>query len=253
MGAGFAEALSHPALGHFLIAALAAGLVRGFCGFGAALLFVPVAARFEAPVSVIVLLIMMDLLGPLPVIARAWREAERVRPMRMALGGAFGVPIGLWALTQADPTAFRWVSSSLAFLLLLALISGWRYRGQPGPRFDLGVGGVSGLMGGFSGLAGPPVILFFLGGPDEATRIRANIILFFFFMEFVSITNFAARGLLATEMVVLGLLLALPYTAAIVAGAALFRWRGDAFFRAVAYLLIAVAALSGLPLFDGML
>lgn len=47
-------------------AAFAAGLVRGFSGFGTALVFLPVAAQILSPFGAILALIFMELPAPLP-------------------------------------------------------------------------------------------------------------------------------------------------------------------------------------------
>jgi uncharacterized protein len=105
-------------------------------------------------------------------------------------------------------------------------------------------------MGGFSAMAGPPVIMFYLSGRDSAARIRANIIVYFAVLTVMSFSMFAAFGLLTASTVVLGLVLTLPFTGAVWVGARLFSMRGDVFFRRTAYVLVAVAAVGGLPLFD---
>lgn len=232
-------------------AVLLAGLVRGFTGFGTALVYVPVAARVLPPAEVVVTLLVMDLFGPLPLLAGAWRTGDRREVLRLAAGGALGVPVGVWLLTRAEPEVFRWIASALALALLALIAGGVRSPGRPGPALSSGVGALSGLMSGFSGMSGPPVVLFYLSGTGRPAAIRANLILFFSALEVFSLANFGLRGLLAPGTVLLGVLLALPYTLATIGGAALFRLRGDALFRRAAYLVVGGAALSGLPVFGG--
>jgi hypothetical protein len=50
--------------------------------------------------------------------------------------------------------------------------------------------------------------------------------------------------------VILGLILALPVMLANMAGAAIFRPERERIYRAAAYVIIAAAAISGLPLWD---
>jgi uncharacterized protein len=246
-----AAALAAERLALLLPAALLAGLVRGFAGFGAALIFIPVAARVLAPVEAVVALLAMDALATLPLLPAAFRDGEAAPTLRLAAGGLVGVPAGVWLLTVADPVAFRWAASLLALGLLALVACGLRVPGRPGPALQAGVGTLSGLMGGFSGMSGPPVVLFHLGGSAAPAAIRANLILFFAAMSVVSAANLALRGLLGAEAVVLGLVLFPAYMAATLAGARLFRWRGDALFRRAAYLVVGGAALSGLPVFGG--
>ncbi|MEO0999173.1 MAG: sulfite exporter TauE/SafE family protein [Pseudomonadota bacterium] len=229
-------------------AVVLAGLVRGFSGFGTALVYVPLASLVLPPVSVLVTMIVFDAFGPLPLLRRAWRAARPDELWRLVLGAAIGVQIGLWLLTRADPVAFRWAVAVIALLLVGLLMSGWRFSGRlPGAGL-LGVGGLSGTLGGFGGLSGPPVILFYLGGPGEAATVRANILLFLVAGNLLSAASFGARGLLGAEALLLGLLLALPYTLATLAGQQLFGRASERTFRGVAYALIAGVAVLSLPL-----
>lgn len=227
-----------------------AGLVRGFAGFGTALVFVPVAAQFLNPPQVVVTLLVVDILGPMLLVPDALRKGEPREVSLLGLGALAGIPAGVWLLTRVDPLAFRWFASVAVLILVGLIVSGWRYWGRP-PRIVVpGIGALSGLMGGFSGLSGPPIILLYLGGQEAPARIRANIILFFTLTEFIGLATFWANGILSWKTISLGLILALPYTAATLAGSAAFRRFGKTHFRPIAYLVIAGAALSGLPLFD---
>jgi hypothetical protein len=138
----------------------------------------------------------------------------------------------------------------LVIVALISIASGWRYTGQVGPRLPIAVGATSGFFGGFSGIGGPPVILFYLGGQGKAQVIRANILIFFLFGEFISLANFAARGLMTWHGFYLGLILMIPYMVGNLVGGQGFKRIGEATFRPIAFGIIVVAAVIGLPLFD---
>ncbi|QEW20142.1 hypothetical protein LA6_002336 [Marinibacterium anthonyi] len=61
-----AEVLGYPGLGWLIAAALLAGTVRGFAGFGTGMVFVPVAAQVLNPFWVLLVVLVMDLFGPIP-------------------------------------------------------------------------------------------------------------------------------------------------------------------------------------------
>lgn len=246
-----ATALAVAELPTLVALVIIAGLVRGFAGFGTALIYVPVAARYLEPAEVVVSLLIMDVFGPLPLLRRAWADGDHRQALQLSAGGMIGVPVGVWLLTRAEPETFRWVASLLALGLLVLVAGGVRFPGRPGGPLLTGIGTLSGVMGGFSGMSGPPVVLFQLGGDGRPAVIRANLLLFFTGLELAGLATFGLLGMLSPHLVALGLLLALPYTAATVAGAGVFRRRGDVMFRRAAYLLVGGAALSGLPLFGG--
>lgn len=229
---------------------LIAGLVRGFSGFGTALIYVPVASLFMPPAQVIFALMIFDAPGQSPLLRDAFKNANMREVLKLTAGAAIGVPLGVWLLTQIDPYIFRWLVSIMVVFMIIAIATGWRYKGEVGKYMPVGIGTSSGFLGGFLGIGGPPIILFYLGGQNDARRIRANIILFFLFGGVFIALNFAYQGLMTWAGFITGLSLIPPYFIAILIGARLFKKFGDAHFRLVAIIIISLAALVGLPIFD---
>ena len=151
------QSLFFPGLVWLLGAAFVGGLVRGFTGFGTAMVFIPVASLFLTPVSAIAALVVMDIFGPAPLLRRAWRAVDRAELGRLVLGGLIGIPLGTLALPALDPVAFRWGVSATSLTLLAVLASGWRYEGRPTARLMLAIGFAAGFLGGLAGLPGPIV------------------------------------------------------------------------------------------------
>lgn len=88
----------------FLLAsAFIAGLARGFSGFGAALIFMPLAGSIIGPRLAAPLLLIIDAITAIGLIPHAWRRSDRCGVGIMALGAAVGVPLGTSALALADP------------------------------------------------------------------------------------------------------------------------------------------------------
>ena len=69
------------------------------------------------------------------------------------MGATALLPVGVWLLTRLDPLLMRWIIALLILGAVALLASGWRYHGQPGTGFSLGVGGLSGLAGGMASVA----------------------------------------------------------------------------------------------------
>ncbi|MGR3490764.1 MAG: TSUP family transporter, partial [Shimia sp.] len=98
-------------------AAILAGLVRGFSGFGTSMVFLPLAAQVLDPISAIVVLLVMDLFGPVPMLPRAWRDGTPREPITMIAAAALTAPVGLWALTLMGAEGFRWGVSLITLTL----------------------------------------------------------------------------------------------------------------------------------------
>jgi uncharacterized membrane protein YfcA len=245
----FTEALATPGLGFLALTIFGAGLVRGFSGFGTALVFMPVATLFVPVSTAIVVVTLAGMATWGLIVPRAWREAERGEVGVLALAAIALAPLGVWILTWADETALRWGVAAVATCTLAALVSGWRFRGRLGWPGLGAIGSVAGVLGGTTGLAGPPVILFYLAGPSGAAKVRANTILFLAALDIGILVNLLARGLVGWSDGALAVVLTLPYGIGLVAGQAAFRPDAERLFRGVAYGVIALAIVSGLPLF----
>ena len=246
----WSAALATPGLGWLLLTIAIAGLVRGFTGFGTALIFVPVAGQFLPPQQIILLVTITGIFSNAVLLPRAWRSADRAEVGLLAGVAVLTVPVGLWALRQVDPLVIRWVVAAVASVTLLAVITGWQWRGRLG-RSGLGViGGSAGFFGGMTGLTGPVVIMFYLANARSAEKVRANTILFLASLDVVIITYLLLQGQMTWLVVTVGILLAMPYMLTSLIGQRLFDPSLERMYRVVAYCVVGLAVLTGLPLFD---
>lgn len=169
-------------------------MVRGFSGFGSALIFVPLAGRVLPPFAVLGVLATIEILGPIPTLPRALREGSVAEVGRLALGAALGLPAGLALLSLLPVTAFRWAASLVALGLLGLLATGWHWRGGRSGGTLVAAGALSGLLGGTTGMPGPPVILMYVAGRTAAAAMRANMLMYLALVDLVTIAALAAFG-----------------------------------------------------------
>lgn len=246
----FAEVLAMPELWFLCLGAVLAGIVRGFSGFGTAMVYLPVAAQVLGPFEALTTMIIMDVTTPLMHVPRALKDGHPKDVLRLGAGAIIAVPFGVLILSLVEPVAFRWAVSIIALTLLVLLIAGVRYRGTLSKPMIYGTGGLGGFLAGSVGLPGPPVIMLYMASSLPAQTVRANNMLFLLVADFIMLTVLALNGLLVKSALVLGLLLILPYSLGNWLGAALFRPEAEKFYRLVAYAIIAGSAILGLPLWD---
>jgi uncharacterized protein len=239
-----------------LLTALVAGLARGFSGFGAALIFIPVASASLGPQVAAPLLMLVDNAMALPMLPRAWKQLSRPAGPReigtLLAGTLFGAPLGAWLLVRGDPVALRWAMCGLVLAMLALLASGRRYHGQPRTPLSVAIGALSGLFSGAAQMGGPPVVAYWLGGAIPAARVRANIVLFFAASGLISFVTYLLMGLLDAALLGLALAIAPAYGAGLWLGSHMFGLASEAQFRRACLLLIGLAGLLGLPLWDGL-
>ncbi|MGE0223760.1 MAG: sulfite exporter TauE/SafE family protein [Acetobacteraceae bacterium] len=231
-------------------AAALAGLVRGFSGFGAALMFIPLCGILYGPKVAVLALWVIDAVATLPFLPPHLKRAAWTEVGPLLIGSTLLLPFGTWVLAHADPYPLRWAVSAMVIGSTLALASGWRYRSAPTPAVSLAVGGVAGFTNGSVGIGGPPLVLFWLGGRSASTIVRSNIFAYFAITTVITLALYAWYGIFTAPIVVLGIALLLPYAGALFLGDRLFRRSTDAGFRRLALWLCAAAGVMGLPIWS---
>ena len=170
-----------------IVATAIAGLMRGYAGFGTAILLAPIFSVLWGPRAGVPLMLLMELLVSIQLLPSALKEADK--RVILPIGGAACVatPLGAIILLTADGEILRRVIGGFVLVFGLLLMSGWRYHGSRPLALNIAIGTVSGLLKGATGMSGPPVILYLLAGTEEAKRHRANLILFFATIAIVSV------------------------------------------------------------------
>jgi uncharacterized protein len=242
-----------PILGMLAAVTLAASLARGFSGFGAALIFVPLVSALMGPQIAVPLLLVTDGIMTAAMIPAAVKTADRPDVLTMALGALLGVPSGIWLLTSLDPTALRWAIVALAALMLVVLVSGWRYRNRPTAPLTVLVGLVSGFCSGAAQIGGPPVVAYWLGGTSPAAVVRANIIFYFAVTTAIAAVGYVWGGLITLQILVLAAIIAPIYGLGTWAGSRMFGLASEQTFRRICLAMIAFATLISMPVFDNWL
>jgi uncharacterized protein len=227
--------------------------VRGFAGFGAAMIYVPAASLMVGPQIAVITLWTMDTIPSLPIVMPALKKADWKSVLPVAAGYAAMVGIGVWFLKHGETELVRWLISGFILATVAVLWSGWRYHGARPLPLSLMVGGISGLFGGAAQLSGPPVLVYWLAGSDPAWLIRANTIVLFFITTLFSGAAFLAGGLFHRPAVICAILCAPVYGIGLVLGQRLFGHASEATFRRAAFIIILSVAIVTLPLFDGVL
>ncbi len=233
--------------------AFIAGLVRGFAGFGGALIYVPVASAIVEPQIASAMLWLMDTIPTLPIAIPALKKVEWKTVWPVFIGNAATVGVGVWWLTHGDPIVLRWAITAFILLSVAFLWSGWRYHGSRPFPLSLAVGGFSGFFGGAAQVSGPPVLIYWLAGTEPAALIRANVITLFTLTTITSGIAMWLGELFIRPAIVAALLAAPAYAAGLIIGQRLFGKASDTTFRRLAFSLILMAALISLPLFDNLL
>lgn len=245
--------VSEPRFAVAVAVAALAGLVRGFSGFGSALVYMPLIAALYEPKVAVPTELLIDTLCSLPWAIKA-APACNVREVRgVAIFGTMTIPLGVAALVYVDPLLLRWLIAVLVLFALGVLIVGWRYHGKPTWPAMAATGAAAGFGAGAVQIAAPPLLIFWLGGQNAAATVRANIMVYFIWSGTLSIIAYAWSGLFTSQTIILAVLLGIPFATALGLGAKWFHGASERVYRRVAYAIIAMSGLVSLPVFDGLL
>ncbi|MDP5103812.1 MAG: sulfite exporter TauE/SafE family protein [Erythrobacter sp.] len=187
-------------------AALGASFVRGLTGFGMAILLVPILALALPPVEAVVLGNCLSLLIGATEVRMLVREAER---SAWVIGGivVLTTPLGLYALSSTSADIARLVIALIAFSAFLAILLPRRGSDVPGSLVTGGVGVLSGLMTGYAGMPGPPVVPYYAGRALPRSTIKASMLLIFTIAASAGLMSATWLGILRWQLVVFALVM----------------------------------------------
>ena len=235
----------------FLICAVVAciaGMVRGFAGFGAAMIMTPIFSAFYGPAVGVALCLFLEIAVALPVVPGVLGLVDWRRIGLLLVAAVVGVPFGNLVLTWSEPEPMRWAISAIVLGAVALLASGWRFSGKPRPATTLAAGVSSGFLNGLAGMAGPPIAFYYLAGQEDAAHVRANLTTYFVFVDLVAIATFATRSLIDWNTILLGLFLSPVVMLGGVLGARLFPLASESFYRRLALVLLVGVAIGVLIL-----
>ena len=247
------QAFAYPGIMLAVTAAFAAGLARGFSGFGVGLVFMPIGAAVLGPKLAVAALLVFDLMVSSATTLRRVKF-EGFRPLLpIWIGLTVATPFGALAAAHLNPVAVRWFVTGFIACALALLLSGrqWRIGGGAGHSFGAGIAG--GFMGGLAALNGVVVVTYWLSTGMEPRAVRANLLTLFCFTSIATIMSFAWAGMLTSEVLRISLVLVVPYAVGSLAGTALFPLASQRAFRLVVYAMIAVSMIIGMPVWDAII
>jgi uncharacterized membrane protein YfcA len=239
-----AAALPTPAL--VLAAALsvlAAALVRGFTGFGFALVAVPLLGMFMPPTESVPVAVCLQLLIGLTDFSRAARVCDWSSLRWLTLGGVLGSPVGALVLSVVSAPVARIMIAAITMGAVVPLNMGLRLAAVPSRGATAATGLAAGLFNGLAAMPGPPVIVYYNFGPFSRVAARASMMVFFLVSSITALVSTALLGLLDMRTLVLTLLGVPIMLLGTWLGDIGFRRGSDTLHRRVSIVSLAVVAL----------
>ncbi|WP_264297435.1 sulfite exporter TauE/SafE family protein [Salinicola avicenniae] len=181
-----------------------AGAVRGYCGFGFAMLLALGLMLFLPPIEAVPLALLLDLVTSIGLWRRAARRADWPRLARLLAGMLVATVVGVWLIASLPASPLRIAIALLALAGALALLLRRESSAidsaprSPGPS-SVVAGGVSGLCMTLASSGGPPLMLYLLHQRLSPVSLRATAILFFVASSSASLIGLGLAGELGRD------------------------------------------------------
>lgn len=240
--AALTDILSPAALAGAAAAFLVAAVVRGFTGFGFALVAVPLASLMMAPARAVPVVFLLQLIVGAYDTARYHRDWDRGFVM-LALGAIVATPAGVYLLAIASPATAR---LTVAALMLGGTALLWRPPRlplRPSRRLAALAGFGAGLSNGLAAMPGPPAVAYTLLTDMPAHTARVSLMVLFFITSLAGLPSAYAFGI-ADRATLLLAASALPILFfGTLLGERLFHRFGTQAYRQVTLVILAATAL----------
>lgn len=219
-----------------------AGFIIGAVGFGFGLTTSPTLLLFLDPQTVVVVVNVVAIVAFALVLVETREHARFREQTPLAIAGAVGTPIGVFALSELDSSVLRIAIGVLVLALTASVVfkSEWRV---PHPKITgPALGLLSAAMTTGLTIGGPMLVLFFLGLGMKRQEVRASMAYFFTVMYIAAAIGYATQGLFTMERLVL--------IAAAAPGVAIAFWvatrltgrMNEAVFRLAVVAIIAISS-----------
>ena len=229
-----------------LVAALAAAFVRGLAGFGMAILLVPVLGLAIPPTEAVVtanwLGIFIGLVGLRAMLGASERSAFTIAGLAMV-----ATPLGVWLLSVTDPALARLLIALVALVAFALVLLPKRPDGHQPSGIETGGTGIAcGVLTGFAGMPGVPVVPFYLRRQIAPQLARASMMTIFLATSVAGVGSAMALQVATWRELLLASLLFPAVLAGNWLGNKAFGKVSDAAWRTFVGLVLGLSALAAL-------
>ena len=223
-----------------------AGIIRGYSGFGFAMVAVTSISIVLPPVQVVPIVLILEVIASIRLIPQVWRDIDWFSLRWLLIGALFATPFGVYLLATTPARPMRISISLMVLVAAFFLIRGWAWKRMPGISLTLSTGVACGVLNGVAAIGGPPVILFYLSSPAGVTVSRASIIAYFFGIDGMSLLMASIHGLISFNTLVTTAICLLPLLFGITIGSRMFIKVDKDSFRHHVLILLIILSIAGL-------
>ena len=140
-----------------------AAIVRGFSGFGFAMLTITAISAALPPATVVPAMFVLEVAAGIHLLPSIWRRVHWRSIGILVAAGIVGTPAGVYLLANVPANPMKIALAVVVVVRAAVLMAGVQMARMPTTTETASTGAASGLLNGAFGMGGPPIIVFFLG------------------------------------------------------------------------------------------
>lgn len=229
-----------------LLSIFMAGIIRGYSGFGFAMVAVTSLSLVLPPIYVVPLVLILEVLASIRLVPQVWQDIDWHSLRWLLVGSLAATPFGVYLLANIPAAPMRIFISLLVLAVAILLMRGWVWKHMPGKCLNLTTGAACGLLNGAAAIGGPPVILLYLSSPAGIAVSRASIIAYFLGIDAMSLAMAFIQGIITSRTLVMMAVCIPPLLLGITIGSRMFVKMDEASFRRHVLMLLIALSIAGL-------
>ena len=178
-------------LAYSLCVVFAAGVVRGFAGFGFSAVTVAGLSLVVSPALVVPAIFMLEILASLSQLRGIARDVDLPWLGWLMLGNLLFIPLGVALLAWLPETPLRLLIGALLMAAALLLRAGTRATLVPTRAVRFGAGLASGFINGVAAIGGIAIAVLLSTTAMAPAALRATMIALLLFSDVVSLASAA--------------------------------------------------------------
>ncbi len=178
--------------------------VRGFTGFGSALVMTPLLLFFFNIRTTVVATAIVEILGSFWITIQARNDFDRPYLTILLPVGIFGMLAGSYGLANIDSDLLKRVFGVVTVVFAIRIILTLRQPQTAKKTWPKGfgylAGALSGLLGGLFGTAGPPIVVFLENQVKNKNVVRATLLAYFIVIDILRLIPYTLSRLVTWQV-----------------------------------------------------
>lgn len=229
-----------------LFALIATGgmMIQSFVGFAGSLVAIPLFAMFMSPKEAVPTYNLVMIIVDVILVFEAREHIDWKRVSKLLIGGLIGIPIGAFGLKYLPGDTIAMVICGITLIFGILFIAKIKVPLGEGIKTQLGVGLLSGVLGGGISESGPPVVIYGLAREWNKNSFRTTLLTYFMFLAIMANISYWCLGLFSRQSLITAGCTVIPTLIGAWIGVILKNRINEKFFRyAVLTVVIAVSGI----------